>query len=72
MIEDFNNWIDINQHLRNVERLIEKYPTDLSLQVEQQELQKTKKKLEAKLDKLKAIKEDVQQVQSDVGYVVII
>jgi predicted DNA-binding protein YlxM (UPF0122 family) len=67
MIEDFNNWIDVNQRLRNGERLIEQYPTDLSLKVEQQELKKTEKKLKAKLDKSKAIQEDVQQVQSDVG-----
>jgi len=67
MIEDFNNWIDVNQRLRNCEHLIELYPTDLSLQVEQQELKKTEKKLKAKLDKLREIKEDVQQVQSDIG-----
>ena len=67
MIEDFNNWIDVNQRLRNCERLIELYPTDLSLQVEQQELKKTEKKLKAKLDKSRAIKEAVEQVQSDVG-----
>jgi predicted DNA-binding protein YlxM (UPF0122 family) len=66
IIEDFNNWSDVNQRLRNVERLIEQYPTDLSLQVEQQELKKIEKKLKAKLDKSRAIKEDVQQVQSDV------
>jgi hypothetical protein len=67
MIELFNSWIDVNQRLRNCERLIELYPTDLSLKVEQQELKKTEKKLKAKLDKSRAIKEDVQQVQSDVG-----
>jgi hypothetical protein len=66
MIEDFNNWIDVNQRLRNVELLIEKYPTDLSLQVEKQELKKTESKLKAKLNKSKEIQEDVQQVQSDV------
>lgn len=64
MIEDFNNWIDVNQRLRNVERLIEKYPADLTLQVEKQELQKTEKKLKAKLNKSRAIKEEVQQIQS--------
>jgi predicted DNA-binding protein YlxM (UPF0122 family) len=67
MIEDFNNWIDVNQRLKNVEHLIEKYPTDLSLHVEQQELKKTEAKLKAKLDKSRAIKEAVEQVQSDVG-----
>jgi hypothetical protein len=67
VIEDLNNWIDVNQCLRNCERLIELYPTDLSLQVEQQELEKTEKKLKAKLDKSRTIKEEIQQVQSDVG-----
>lgn len=67
MIEDFNNWIDVNQRLRNCERLIELYPTDLSLQVEQQELKKTEAKLKNKLDKSRAIKQDIEQRQSDAG-----
>jgi hypothetical protein len=67
MIETFNNWIDVNQRLRNCERLVEKYPNDLSLQVECQELKKTESKLKYKLDKSKAIKEDVEQRQSDAG-----
>jgi hypothetical protein len=44
-----------------------KYPNDMSLKVEHQELKKTEKKLKAKLDKSRAIKEDIQQRQSDAG-----
>jgi hypothetical protein len=65
LIEDFNNWIDINKRLRNCERLIELYPTDLSLQVECQELKKTEKKLKAKLDKSRKIKENVKLIRQD-------
>ena len=65
MFEYFNNWIDINQRLRNVERLIELYPTDLSLQVECQELKKTEKKLKAKLDKSRKIQENLEQTQNE-------
>lgn len=67
MIELFNNWIDTNKRLKNCECLMSKYPNDMSLKVEHQELKKTEKKLKAKLDKSRAIKEDIQQVQSDVG-----
>jgi hypothetical protein len=67
MIELFNNWIDTNKRLKNIECLMSKYPNDMSLKVEHEELKKTEAELKTKLDKSRAIKENVQQVQSDVG-----
>jgi hypothetical protein len=44
-----------------------KFPNDMSLKVEHQHLKESEAKLKIRLDKSRAIKEEVQQRQSDSG-----
>jgi hypothetical protein len=58
-LELFNNWIDTNKRLKNCEWLMSKYPNDMSLKVEHEQLKKSEAELKAKLDKYRKIKENV-------------
>jgi DNA-binding transcriptional MerR regulator len=52
-LELVNRWLDANLQLTNCEKLIQKYPEDLSLQVEQQEIKKLVAKLKVKCKEMK-------------------
>jgi hypothetical protein len=64
-LELFNNWFDTNQRLKNCECLMSKYPNDMSLKVEQEQLKKTEAELKAKLDKSRKVKEDIAEVANE-------
>jgi predicted DNA-binding protein YlxM (UPF0122 family) len=61
----FNAWFDTNQRLKNCECLMSKYPNDMSLKVEHQQLKESEAKLKDKLDKSREIKEDLEQMRQD-------